>query len=159
MQPEISNLGPRQFLNDVRTALLALPFERIEIRPMSPTIGAEIHGVDLSKPLDDATLAEVRSALLEYKAIFFRDQRLTTEQHVNFARRFGELEVHPFLPSNTDFPELVRFEKNEETKGVENTWHSDVSWRLEPSLGSVLRCIHAPPVGGDTRLRPRCRKY
>ncbi len=58
--------------------------------------------------------------------------------------------MHPFLPSNTDFAELVRFAKDEKTVGVENFWHSDVSWRLEPSLGSVLRAIETPAVGGDT---------
>ena len=147
---DLTRTGPRHFLNPTREALAQLSFDRIEARPLSPTIGAEIRGVDLSKPLDETTFKEIHRALLDYKVIFFRDQKITTKQHVDFARLFGELEVHPFLPSNTEFPELVRFEKNEKTKGAENLWHSDVSWRLEPSLGSVLRCILAPPVGGDT---------
>ena len=87
---------------------------------------------------------------LEYKVVFFRDQTLDAKQQMSFARRFGELESHPFLDASDDHDQIVRFEKNEKTKGAENLWHSDVSWRLEPSLGSVLRCILAPPVGGDT---------
>ncbi len=138
---DLTNFGPRRSLRETREALAGIPFETLSVRPLSPTIGAEIEGVDLREPLDGATLKEIRLALLEFKAIFFRNQELTTAQHVAFARRFGELEIHPFLPSNTDFPELVRFEKGEETVGAENLWHSDVSWRLEPSLGSVLRCI------------------
>ena len=147
---DLSTIGPRRSLQDVRERLAKLTFERIAVRPLSPTIGAELSGIDLAEPLDEATFEELHRALIEFKVIFFRDQKLTTAQHVAFARRFGELEVHPFLPSNTDFAELVRFAKDEKTVGVENQWHSDVSWRLEPSLGSVLRAIRTPAVGGDT---------
>ena len=147
---DLSTIGPHRKLRDVREKLEKLDFERISVRPLSPTIGAELTGIDLAESMHDETFAEVRRALLDFKVIFFRNQKITTAQHVAFARRFGELEVHPFLPSNTDFPELVRFAKDETTIGVENLWHSDVSWRLEPSLGSVLRAIETPNVGGDT---------
>ncbi len=147
---DLSTIGPRRNLQDVRERLAKLTFERIAVRPLSPTIGAELSGIDLAEPLDEATFEELHRALIEFKVIFFRNQKLTTAQHVAFARRFGELEVHPFLPSNTAFAELVRFAKDEKTVGVENQWHSDVSWRLEPSLGSVLRAIRTPAVGGDT---------
>src|SRR5262249_40136540 len=82
--------------------------------------------------------------------IFFRDQDVTPAQHVAFARLFGELEVHPFLPYREGFPEVIVFAKNEQTRGYENNWHSDVTWRQEPSLGSVLRAVEVPGVGGDT---------
>jgi taurine dioxygenase len=126
------------------------PYRRIAPRPLSPTIGAELHGVGLAAPLDDETLAEVRRALLEYKVIFFRDQDITPEQHVAFARRFGELEVHPFVPHRDGFPEVMVLKKNERLGGYENVWHSDVTWRLAPSLGSVLLAREVPDVGGDT---------
>ncbi len=124
-------------------------YERIEVRILSPSIGGEICGVDLGKPLDDETLAEVRRALLTCKVIFFRDQDITPAEQVAFARRFGELEVHPFLPEG-EVPEVIRFAKDETVKGVENLWHSDVSWRQVPSMGSVLHAIEVPEVGGDT---------
>jgi len=146
----LNTLGPHRKLRGVREKLEKLSFKRISVRPLSPTIGAELGDVDLRKPLDDETFAEVHRALLEFKVIFFRNQKISTAEHVAFARRFGELEIHPFLPSNTDFSELVRFAKDEKTIGVENLWHSDVSWRLEPSLGSILRAIETPNVGGDT---------
>jgi taurine dioxygenase len=82
--------------------------------------------------------------------LFFRDQDITTQQHVDFAKRFGELEDHPFLPSKADFPMVISFSKDDRVKGVENVWHSDVTWREKPSLGSVLRNREVPRVGGDT---------
>jgi taurine dioxygenase len=126
------------------------PYRRIAPGPLSPTIGAELHGTSLAEPLDDETLAEVRRALLEYKVIFFRDQDITPEQHVAFARRFGELEVHPFVPHREGHPEVMVLKKNERLGGYENVWHSDVTWRLAPSLGSVLLAREVPGVGGDT---------
>jgi len=75
---------------------------------LSPTIGAEIDGVDLRDELGDDTIAEIRSALLRWKVIFFRDQDITAEQHIAFARRFGELEIHPATPAGQEHPEVLR---------------------------------------------------
>ena len=75
---------------------------------------------------------------------------MTPQQHVAFARRFGDLEIHPFLPSNTGEPELVRFEKTAEVSGYENSWHHDVTWRECPSMGAVLHALSVPDHGGDT---------
>lgn len=126
------------------------PYHRIVPEPLSPTVGAEIGGVSLSEPIDDETFAELRRALLEYKVIFFREQNITPEQHVAFARRFGELEVHPFVPHRDGHPEVMVLKKNANIGGYENVWHSDVTWRLAPSLGSVLLAREVPAVGGDT---------
>jgi taurine dioxygenase len=120
------------------------------LEPLTPTIGAEIAGIDLRTPLDSTTRQAVREALLEWKVLFFRDQDITTEQHLAFARMFGELEVHPFAPHKEGFPEVLAISHGPGNKGRENAWHSDVTWRLEPSLGSILRAIEVPPVGGDT---------
>jgi taurine dioxygenase len=125
----------------------ALPFQMV---PLSPMIGAEIEGIDLRQPLDTETLSGLRAALLDRKVLFFRDQDITTEQHLEFSRSFGPLEVHPFAPHKPDYPEVLAITHDETNKGKENTWHSDVTWRLEPSLGSVLRALEVPPVGGDT---------
>jgi taurine dioxygenase len=125
-------------------------YERIEVKRIAGALGAEIFGVDLSKPLDDATFAELHRALLAYKVLFFRDQDLSAAEHASFARRFGELETHPFVRSPEGRPEVMLLAKNERIGGYENGWHSDVTWRVAPSLGSILRCIECPRVGGDT---------
>jgi len=141
--------GPRRHIAAIRERLDALRFDHFEAVPQSPCLGAEIRGIDLSKPVSSEIAAEIERALIDYKVIFFRDQDLSQSDHINFAKHFGELEVHPFLPEG-DSPELIRFAKDENVVGVENNWHSDVSWREIPSLGSVLRAHEVPTVGGDT---------
>ncbi len=120
------------------------------IKRLSPSIGAELLDVDLKKPLTDSLKDEIYQALLVYKVIFFREQDLTIEEHMDFAKNFGELEIHPFTINDERYPEVLKITHNEKSKGRENTWHSDVTWRLEPSLGSILRMKESPKVGGDT---------
>jgi len=132
--------------------------ERLEVRPMSPTIGAEVAGIDLAAPLDEAMHAELRRALLEWKVLFFRDQHLTVDQHVAFARTWGEIEEHPFLPRGSA-DTVVRFEKGPEVGGYENEWHHDNTWRAAPSMGAVLRAVEVPPVGGDTLFADTAAAY
>lgn len=131
-----------------------LAYTRFGVEPASPTIGAFISGVRLSEPIDDELYTELHRALLEWKVLFFRDQHLTPEQHRAVGERWGELEHHPFFifgsGQDETRPEVARFEKNADAKGVENVWHSDVSWRINPSLGSLLHAIEIPAVGGDT---------
>jgi len=143
---------------------MSQPARKVEIRaftlrPLTPVIGAEIEGVDLRTPLDQALREAVRAALLEWKVVFFRDQDITTEQHLAFARNFGELEVHPFAPSKPGYPEVLAITHDRDNRGKENTWHSDVTWRVEPSLGSVLRAIEVPDVGGDTLFADMAAAY
>ncbi|MEQ1787521.1 MAG: TauD/TfdA family dioxygenase, partial [Acidimicrobiales bacterium] len=142
--------GPLGHLQAERERLAGLTWEHFDAAPLGATIGATLTGVDLTQTLPDEVIAEIRQALLDYKVVFFRDQHLTAPQHVAFARRFGDLEVHPFLKNNEALPELVRFEKSPEVGGYENGWHSDVTWRVEPSMGSILRAIEVPSSGGDT---------
>jgi len=143
-------VGPFSHLAAERDRLSALTWRSFDAAPLGSTVGAEISGIDLRDPLPDEVIAEVRQALYDYKVIFFRDQPLNPGQHVAFARRFGDLEVHPFLPSNTGEPELVRFEKTAEVGGYENSWHHDVTWRACPSMGAVLHAVSVPDHGGDT---------
>ena len=150
LQPWGVLVGPVSHLAAERERLAALRFAGFGVRQVSPTIGAEVDGIDLTGPLDDAVVDELANALHAFKVLFFRDQPLTPDQHVAFARRFGELEIHPFIRSNPERPELVRFEKEATVGGYENGWHSDVSWRERPSLGAVLHAVEVPPVGGDT---------
>ena len=120
------------------------------IKRLSPSIGAELLDIDLKKPLTDSLKDEIYHALLVYKVIFFRDQDLTIEEHMDFAKNIGDLEIHPFASNDEQYPEVLKITHNEKNKGRENTWHSDVTWRLEPSLGSILRMKESPKVGGDT---------
>lgn len=143
-------IGPILHLAEERARLDALRWQNFDIKRLGATIGAEIAGVDLRQPLSLDVIDELRQALYAYKVIFFRNQPLSPEQHVAFAARFGQLEVHPFIPSNTGQPELVRFEKTFDVKGYENTWHHDVTWRETPSMGAVLHAIKVPECGGDT---------
>lgn len=150
IEPYDLEAGPLAHLQAERERLSALTWHSFEALPVGATIGAELRGLDLSTDLRDDVIAEIRQALLDYKVVFFRDQHLTAAQHVAFARRFGELEEHPFLKNNDELPELVRFEKSPEVGGYENGWHSDVTWRLAPSMGSILRAVEVPTSGGDT---------
>ena len=120
------------------------------VEALSPSIGGEVSQIDLSGELSDETISGLRAALLERKVLFFRDQEITTDQHIAFARRFGELETHPFTVNHPDHPEVIILANGPENKSRINVWHSDVTWRETPSLGSVLRAREVPDVGGDT---------
>ena len=134
-------------LNAIETSTKGLSFG---ITPYSVTIGGEVDGIDLREPLSDEQVEDLRWALLDRKVLFFRNQNISTEQHLEFARNFGDLEVHPFAPHKEGHPEVMAITHDKNRPGAENGWHSDVTWRLEPSLGSILRCLESPPIGGDT---------
>ena len=125
----------------------------IHVEPLTCTIGAELRNVDLGAASRDAdTVAEMRALLLKYKVLFLRDQAMTRAEHVAFARHFGELESHPVAGSDPDHPGLVRIYKSPDSPNdrYENAFHTDATWREKPPFGCVLRCVEAPPVGGDT---------
>ncbi|MGN6497254.1 MAG: TauD/TfdA dioxygenase family protein [Tsuneonella sp.] len=122
----------------------------LSIHPLTPAIGAEILDIDLGAEDIAERIPAIRAALLEFGVIFFRDQHLTPEQHIAFARHFGDLEIHPATPKDQPNPEILRIAHGPESKGQENAWHSDVTWREKPSLGSILRAVEVPEVGGDT---------
>lgn len=124
--------------------------EGFSLTRVTPTIGAEIADIDLRQPLDEATYMALRRALVAHKVLFFRDQDITPAQHVQLARRFGALEIHPVFPQHPEHPELVLLGGNAQARATENIYHTDVSWREIPSMGSMLRCVECPPVGGDT---------
>ena len=120
------------------------------VRPLTPAVGAEIHDIDLASPDIADRIPELRAVLLQHGVIFFRNQHLTAEQHIAFARHFGELEIHPATPRDQSNPEILRIAHGPDSRGRENSWHSDVTWRETPSLGSILRAVEVPEVGGDT---------
>ena len=124
---------------------------KIEIVPISGALGAEVHGVDLSKPLGDETFATVHQALLDYLVIFFRDQHLTPEQQKKFACRFGPLNIDRFVKPLAGHPEVLEVVKEpHERYAFASEWHSDVTFQERPPLGSILYAREVPPFGGDT---------
>ena len=118
------------------------------IEQLSPAIGAVVHDIDMSRSMDGELAEKLKLALVEHKVLFFRDQNITQRQHIDFAARFGALEVHPFTDNLADYPEIIQLRNDVNTPpGATAVWHSDVTWRQEPSLGSILLCRECPPVG------------
>ena len=124
----------------------------ISVRKLTPSIGAELDGVDLSKPLDENLLKEIRAALIANLVIFFRNQGLTADQHKAFGRYFGKLHLHPAPLGVVDgHPEIIIVKADENSRRIAGeTWHSDVSCDAEPPMASILHLREVPPVGGDT---------
>lgn len=126
------------------------PYELFDVVPLARTIGAEIRGVDLSRPLGAALREELNRALLEWKVLFFRAQHLTSDQQRAFAGHWGRLETNPLLAAGSR-EDVVRFDKADaSTPTYENVWHTDVTFRERPALGAVLQLREVPPFGGDT---------
>ena len=126
---------------------------KFEIKPVSGALGAEILGVKLDKNLSNSQFDTIHKALLDYQVIFFRDQNLAPEEHISFARRFGELDYHPFAASLEEFPEIIAVikEANDKTNRVfGGGWHTDVTFYEKPAMGSILYALEVPPFGGDT---------
>ncbi|MDG0834756.1 taurine dioxygenase [Pelomonas saccharophila] len=125
----------------------------MQAHPLTCAIGAEIRGVHLgAASRDPAAMEELRRLLIQHRVLFFRDQNISRAEHVAFARHFGELEDHPVAGAVPEQPGLVAIYKSPDTPidRYENCWHTDATWREKPPFGCVLRCVEAPPVGGDT---------
>ena len=130
----------------------------LEIRRLSNALGAEITGLDLTGPLDEATVAGIRSAWLDHEVLLFRGQDLTPEQHIAFSRCFGDLDKHAARPFYThpDHRELYVITnrmtdgKPSDTRNTGRQWHSDLSFTVRPAMGSLLHCHEIPEIGGDT---------
>ena len=123
----------------------------LEIDVLTPAIGAEISGVDLSKALDDRTIEAIYQALLDHLVIFFRDQKISPQAHIAFAEAFGELDVpHPIYPHVAGFERVVLLENDAERPPDTNDWHTDMTFHQEPPFASVLYSREVPETGGDT---------
>lgn len=131
---------------------MSTEYKTIRVAPVTPTLGADVYGADLSKPLDETQFAEIQRAWHENLVLFFREQpRLSPEQQIAFGKRFGPLHVHPLLPQLKGFPEIWELKVDPTTtKAPGEVWHSDVSFAELPPLGSVLQIHTRPPLGGDT---------
>lgn len=141
----------------------------ITVEPQSVHIGALIGGVDLTKPLTDLQVSEIRSALLEWKVIFFRDQFLNHQQHVDFCRQFGELTPgHVVFGNVDDYPAVYSIAKHRKANRYQGGevlmrpwtgWHTDITAAINPPAASILRGDIVPPYGGDTQFTSLVAAY
>jgi taurine dioxygenase len=130
---------------------MSMIYDHIRVTPLATSVGAEISGVDLATPPGGAELAETRRALGEYGVVFFRDQQLSPEQHIAFARCFGEIDVNRFFATVPGYPMIAEVRKEpEQQRNIGNGWHTDHSYDEAPALGSMLYAREVPKTGGDT---------
>jgi len=122
----------------------------IEIMPCTSVIGAEVCGVDLHRPLSDGEVRTIRQALLDHLVLFFRDQHINDEDQVEFALNFGELYISPFTTIDQEVPEIVVIDTVAPKGQNADAWHSDLTFFKDPPLGSILRAVRLPRLGGDT---------
>jgi taurine dioxygenase len=125
-------------------------YRRIEVNPIAGALGAEIGGVNLAK-VDDDTFKEIKAAWLEHLVIFFRDQSITPEQQIAFAKRFGQIHHHPFMKSMEEHPDILEIIKEEgDTKAFGEVWHTDQMFNPKPATATILYAKETPDAGGDT---------
>jgi taurine dioxygenase len=121
------------------------------VRPVTRRIGAEIFGVDLGKPLGQQQFQEIHDALMQHQVVFFRDQEMSHEAHLDFGRRFGKLAIHSGVAGLDDYPEIVAIHADKDSKFIAGeNWHSDLTADAEPPMGSILYLPIVPEAGGDT---------
>ncbi len=145
-----------QNMNQIRDSV----YRHIEAAPISGAAGAEIAGVDLSRDLPDDVLAEVRAALLAHQVIFFRGQRLTDDQLLAFARRWGDIHLHPFMEGMPDHPEILEIVKRPTDKrNFGGAWHTDQMFAPRPAMGTMLYALEVPSAGGDTMFTNQYLAY
>jgi taurine dioxygenase len=123
---------------------------KITVRTLTPTIGAVVEGADLSKPLADEEIAQIRAALLKHKVIFFEDQHISAVEHRDFAARFGKLHTHPLYPGVSEAPEMFVLDNHASNPTDNDAWHTDVTFIETPPLGAILYAKLLPEEGGDT---------
>lgn len=122
----------------------------MQLTAMSPHVGTEITGVQLAS-ISDEDLARLRQTLAERGMVALRDQDLSPEQHIAFAKRWGGIDVNPFFPTNSGYPEIAEVRKAEKQQSnIGGGWHTDHSFDQVPAMGSILVARELPPVGGDT---------
>ncbi len=132
----------------------------IKIKRLAGSMGAEISGVDLSKPLANEQIVDIHQAFLDHLMVYFREQDITPKTQVDLARHFGKPAVYPFLKGLDGHPEVNALIKTEDdTHAFGSTWHSDTSYKQCPDLGTLLYAVEVPEYGGDTMFTNAYRAY
>jgi taurine dioxygenase len=133
--------------------MFGMKYNTIQVEPVSGALGAEVRGVDLAKDLSAEVVADLNRALMDHLVIFFRDQVMTPEQQKAFARRFGELHIHPITEPMKGHPEIIEVIKEADELGNwGDEWHTDLTALREPPMGSILYAKEVPPFSGDTQF-------
>ena len=130
-----------------------MSFQSLTVRPVAGALGAEIEGLDLSRPLSNTAATELRQAFTDNLVLFFRNQQLTPEQHLSVSRLFGPLVRMPYVKHMEDYPDIIAVLKEADERKIStfgNAWHSDFSFLEEPPMGSLLYGREIPAFGGDT---------
>jgi taurine dioxygenase len=122
----------------------------LTVTALTSAVGAEVCGVDLAADLDDATIDAVRAALLEHLVLFFRDQHLGPDEQIRFAERFGPISIPTFTTGASDRPEIIVLDQLAPKGEGADSWHADNTYMAEPPMGSILRAVSLPALGGDT---------
>lgn len=131
--------------------------EQVEVRQLASALGAEVLGLDLTLPVDDETMAFVRSVFLEHQVICIRGQQaMTPEDQLAFAARWGEIAVHPYVPSIDGYPGIMRIY---DPNPITQTWHADTTHSPSPPALTLLLARALPPIGGDTMFASAYRAY
>ncbi len=126
-------------------------YRHIETHPIAGALGAEITGVSLAGDIAEPIMAEIRSALWQHQVIFFRGQDITPDQQVAFARRWGEIHLHPYVAGLPEHPEIIEIKKSEgDKRNFGGTWHTDQMFNPRPAMATMLYCRQVPDHGGDT---------
>jgi taurine dioxygenase len=135
-------------------------FERITVEPIAGALGAEIGGVNIADELDDATIGEIRQALLDHLVIFFRDQELPVDRHKAFSRRFGDLFIHPNYQLGQEDKETVYLLRRPgDTSAAGERWHADTTMMETRPMGAILYALEVPDYGGDTLFSNQYMAY
>jgi len=137
-----------------------MSYKSIEVRRLAGALGAKIHGADLSRDPGNETFDDIHQAFLDHQVIFFRNQTLTPEEHKRFGRRFGKLNIHPYVAGMEGHPEVMEIIKEPSDKtNFGGGWHSDMSFLERPSIGSILHALEVPEWGGDTLFASQYAAY
>ena len=135
-------------------------YNTIRVKPLGGALGAEISGIDLNEAISDEQLTEVRQVFGQYAVIFFRNQNLSPENEIRFAKRWGEINTNRFFSSVEGYPQIALVVKEPDQKNnIGGSWHTDHSYDIAPALGSMLFAHEVPVSGGDTVFASMYKAY
>jgi taurine dioxygenase len=150
--------GPPGDLRRVAEDFELADYTEFDLRPLSPTIGAEITGIRLSSDVVESVRIELKRALLEWKVLFFPAQPMSELEFLAFGRTWGTVMI-PAMTKHRDIPEVLELTKGPDSRGEENIWHSDQPWMLHPPALTILRALQVPSTGGDTLFADMAAAY